>query len=168
MEMRRRLCHGRANGSIVPMAEQRAGKDQRVEMRAENLHQGMRLGPIFYIVESQQIQAFAAALHTANPLYQGDSSVSPPTMRLNDYALLIAQHFKGGRGGVHARQRCEFIEPVRAGQAVRVDGTVTSTERKRRKFYFTLEYETRDATDNRLLMRQAITSVLLNPEGGLA
>jgi hypothetical protein len=45
---------------------------------------------------------------------------------------------------------------------------VTATERKRGKFYFTLEYETRDATDNRLLMRQAITSVLINPEGELA
>jgi acyl dehydratase len=150
------------------MAEQAAGEDQRVEMRAENLHQGMRLGPIFYIVESQQISAFAAALHTANPLYQGDSPVAPPTMRLNDYALLIAQHFKGGKGGVHARHRCEFFVPVHAGQAVRVDGTVTATERKRGKFYFTLEYETRDATDNRLLMRQAITSVLINPEGELA
>jgi hypothetical protein len=150
------------------MAEQAAAKDQRVEMRAENLHQGMRLGPIFYIVESQQISAFAAALHTANALYQGDSPVAPPTMRLNDYALLIAQHFKGGKGGVHARHRCEFFEPVHARQAVRVDGTVTATERKRGKFYFTLEYETRDATDNRLLMRQAITSVLINPEGELA
>jgi acyl dehydratase len=149
------------------MAKQAAAKDQRLEMRAENLHQGMRLGPLFYLVESQQIGAFAEALHTANPLYHGDSPIAPPTMRLNDYALLIAQHFKGGKGGVHARHRCEFLEPVRAGQAVRVDGTVTATERKRGKFYFTLEYETRDATDNRLLVRQAITSVLVNPEGGL-
>ena len=149
------------------MAKQATGKNQRVEMRAENLHQGMSLGPLFYVVESQQIGAFAGALHTANPLYQGDSPVAPPTMRLNDYALLIAQHFKGGKGGVHARHRCEFVEPVRAGQAVRIDGTVTATERKRGKFYFTLEYETRDATDNRLLVRQAITSVLINPDGGL-
>jgi len=149
------------------MARQPAGKDQRVEMRAENLHQGMRLGPVFYVVESQQISAFSAALHTANPLYQGDLPVAPPTMRLNDYALLIAQHFKGGKGGVHARQRGELFEPLRAGQAVRVDGTVTATERKRGKFYFALEYETRDATDNRLLVRQAITSVLINPQGGL-
>jgi acyl-CoA thioesterase FadM len=69
---------------------------------------------------------------------------------------------------VHARHRGEFFEPVRAGQTVRVDGTVTAIERKRGKFYFTLEYETRDATDSRLLMRQVITSVLINPEGGLA
>ena len=149
------------------MAKQAAGKDQRVEMRAENLHQGMRLGPLFYVVESQQIGTFAGALHATNPLYQGDSPLAPPTMRLNDYALLIAQHFKRGKGGVHARHRCEFFEPVRAGQAVRVDGTVTGTERKRGKFYFTLEYETRDATDSRLLVRQAITSILINPEGGL-
>jgi acyl dehydratase len=166
--MRRRLCHGGVNGSIAAMAEQARGKDQRVEMCAENLHQGMRLGPIFYIVESQQISAFAAALETANPLYRGDSPLAPPTMRLNDYALLIAQHFTGGKGGVHARHRCEFLEPVRAGQAVRVAGTVIATERKRGKFYFTLEYETRDATDSRLLMRQAITSVLITPEGALA
>ena len=150
------------------MAEQAPGEDARLEMRAENLHEGMRLGPVFYVVELQQIGNFAAALHSESPLYQGDSPLAPPTMRLNDYALLIAQHFKGGKGGVHARHRAEFFEPVRAGQAVRIDGTVTKTERKRGKFYFTLEYETRDATDNRLLVRQAITSVLINPQGKLA
>jgi len=142
-------------------------KDGRIEMRAENLRAGMRLGPIFYIVEPEQINAFASALRTSNPLYQGEAALAPPTMRLLDYALLIAHHFKGGKGGVHAKHRCELIEPMRAGQAIRVDGTVTSTERRRGKFYFTLEYETRDATDDRLLTRQAITSVLLSPEGAL-
>ena len=150
------------------MSTERMEKDDRIEMRAENLHQGMRLGPVFYLVEAQQIRAFATAVRTSNALYQGDHPIAPPTMRLLDYAVLIAQHFKGGKGGVHAKHRCELIEPMRAGQAVRIDGIVTSTERKRGKFYFTLEYETRDATDNRLLVRQAITSVLINPEGQLA
>jgi hypothetical protein len=145
----------------------RTEKDNRIEMRAENLHQGMRLGPVFYMVGAEQVTAFAEALRTLNALYQGESAVAPPTMRLLDYALLIAQHFKGGKGGVHAKHRCEFFEPMRAGQPVRVEGTVTATERKRGKFYFTLEYETRDAADERLLVRQAITSVLLNPDGGL-
>jgi N-terminal half of MaoC dehydratase len=142
--------------------------DERAEMRAENLHQGMRLGPIFYIVTAEQVRDFAAALHTENPLYKGDGAVAPPTMRLLDYALLIARHFRGGKGAVHAKQRCEFFEPMRAGQAVRVDGVVTATERKRGKFYFTLEYETRDAASDQLLTRQAITSVLLNPKGEMA
>lgn len=150
------------------MSEETTEKDDRIEMRAENLHQGMRLGPVFYVVESEQIKAFAAAIRTDNLLYQGDTAFAPPTMRLLDYALLVAQHFKGGKGGVHAKHRCELIEPMRAGQAVRVDGVVTSTERKRGKFYFTLEYETRDAAEGTLLVRQAITSVLLNPEGGIA
>jgi len=144
-----------------------AQKDNRIEMRAENLHQGMRLGPVFYVVGAEQVGAFAEALRSSNPLYRGESAIAPPTMRLLDYALLIAHHFKGGKGGVHARHRCEFFEPMRAGQAVRIEGTVTSTERKRGKFYFTLEYETRDAADQRLLVRQAITSVLLSPEGSL-
>jgi hypothetical protein len=142
-------------------------KDQRLEMRAENLHRGMRLGPVFYTVEADQINAFAAALGTSSPLYLGDTPLAPPTMRLLDYALLVAKHFKGGRGGVHAKHRCEFIAPMRAGQNVRVDGVVTETERRRGKFYFTMEYETRDASDGTLLVRQAITSVLINPEGKL-
>src|SRR5262249_38190712 len=114
-----------------------------------------------------QIKKFAAALRTSNQLYQADSRLAPPTMRLLDYALLISSRFKGGKGGVHAKHRCEMFEPTRAGQAVRIDGVITNAERKRGKFYFTLEYETRDAEDNRLLVRQAITSVLLNPEGEL-
>ncbi len=149
------------------MSTEPIAKDDRIEMRAENLRTGMRLGPIFYIVEPEQIKAFASALRTSNPLYEGESAVAPPTMRLLDYALLIAHHFKGGKGGVHAKHRCELLEPMRAGQAIRVDGTVIATERRRGKFYFTLEYETRDATDDRLLMRQAITAVLLSPEGAL-
>ncbi len=150
------------------MTKSGSEEDNRIEMRAEALHKGMRLGPVFYVVEPDQIKAFAAALRTSNPLYEGAAALAPPTMRLLDYALLIAHHFKGGKGGVHAKHRCELFEPIRAGQAVRVDGTIVSTERRRGKFYFTLEYETRDATDERLLMRQAITSVLLNPEGALA
>ncbi len=142
--------------------------DQRAEMRAENLHQGMRLGPIFYVVAPEQVADFAAALRTENPLYRGEGALAPPTMRLLDYALLIAKHFRGGRGGVHARHRCDLIEPMRVGQAVRVDGVITATERRRGKFYFTLEYETRDATGDQLLTRQAITSVLLNPKGEMA
>jgi hypothetical protein len=153
--------------SANEMPGEQTEKDERIEMRAENVHVGMRLGPVFYVVESKQIDAFAAALHTSNPLYQGDSALAPPTMRLLDYERLIAHHFKGGKGGVHARHRCEFIEPLRAGQAVRVDGVFTAAEYKRGKFYFTLEYETHDAADGRLLVRQAITSVLINPEGAL-
>ena len=145
-----------------------AQPDERVEMRAENLHQGMRLGPVFYVVAPEQVADFAAALRTDNPLFRGEGAIAPPTMRLLDYALLIAKHFHGGKGGVHAKHRCEFMEPMRAGQAVRVDGVVTETERRRGKFYFTLEYETRDATSDRLLVRQAITSVLLNPKGEMA
>ena len=73
-----------------------------------------------------------------------DAIVSP-TMRLADYALLIATHLKGGKGGVHAKHWCEFHEPMRVGQSVKVEGKITATYRKRGKFYFTLEYESRDA-----------------------
>ncbi len=134
-------------------------------MRADNLREGMRLGPVFYVVSADQIRKFADALHSDNELYRTDTPIAPPTMRLQDYALLIAKHFKGGRGGVHAKQWCEFVKPVHAGQSVRVDGTITATYRKRGKFYFTLEYESRDAASEELLVRQAITSVLLSEDG---
>jgi len=139
--------------------------DDRLVMCAENLREGMRLGPIFYVVAPEQVRKFAAAIGTRNPLYAGDEPIVPPTMRLNDYALLISKHFRGGKGGVHAKHWFEFHAPMRIGQAVRVDGVVTSAAMKRGKYYFTLEYESRDATTDALLVRQAITSVLLNPKG---
>ncbi len=139
--------------------------DDRRPMRAANLREGMRLGPVFYVVSAEQIRKFADALKTDHPLYRGDEPIAPPTMRLQDYALLIAKHFKGGRGGVHAKHWCEFLKPVRAGQAIRSEGVITATYRKRGKFYFTLEYESRDAATDELLVRQAITSVLLSDEG---
>jgi hypothetical protein len=138
-------------------------------MCSENLHEGMRLGPIHYVVGDERARAFSEAVKATNPAFIPSASnpdaVVSPTMRLQDYALLIATHLKGGRGGVHAKHWCEFHEPMRVGQTVKTEGRITATYRKRGKFYFTLEYESRDAVTDRLLVRQAITSVLLNDHG---
>jgi len=138
-------------------------------MCPENLPEGMRLGPIHYVVTPERARAFSEAVKAANPDFIPDAhnpeAMVSPTMRLQDYALLIAAHLKGGKGGVHAKHWCEFHEPMRVGQAVRSEGRITATYRKRGKFYFTLEYESRDAVTDQLLVRQAITSVLLNDKG---
>jgi acyl dehydratase len=143
--------------------------DVRVPMRAENVRVGQTLGPLFYIVDAAQIAKFRTALDDANALFDpagaSSAALAPPTMRLQDYALLLASHFKGGRGGVHAKHRFEFIEPMRTGQAIRVEGRITSAERRRGKFYFTLDFEQSDAESGRTLCRQAITSVLLDDRG---
>jgi MaoC dehydratase-like protein len=139
--------------------------DRRIEMSAENLREGMTLGPIGYVVSGEQVSAFARALGSDNPLFTADApdgaQLAPPTMRLNDYALLIAAHFRGGSGGVHAKHKCELFEPLRVGQAVTVSGRIARTYRKRGKFYFEIEYEARDAASDQLLTRQTITSILL-------
>ena len=139
-------------------------EDHRILMCAENLREGMALGPIHYVVSGEQVNAFAAALKSGNPMFTGAASggqLAPPTMRLNDYALLIAEHFRGGSGGVHAKHKCELFEPMRVGQAIKATGRIARTYRKRGKFYFELEYEARDAVSDTLLTRQTITSVLL-------
>jgi len=144
-------------------------EDTKLPMCSENLRQGMRLGPIHYVIAPERARAFAEAVKATNPDFIVDErnpdALVSPTMRLPDYALLIAAHFKGGSGGVHAKHWCEFHEPMRVGQAIKTEGTITATYRKRGKFYFTLEYESRDAVTDQLLMRQAITSVLLNDKG---
>ena len=138
-------------------------------MCPENLHEGMRLGPLHYVITAERARAFSQAVKAANPdvipTPQNPNAIVSPTMRLPDYALLIATRLKGGKGGVHAKHWCEFHEPMRVGQAVKVEGTITATYRRRGKFYFTLEYESRDAVTGQLLVRQAITSVLLNESG---
>jgi hypothetical protein len=140
-------------------------EDRRLLMCPENLREGMKLGPVFYIVQPEQIENFAAATGTSNPLFKKNSpagsQIAPPTMRLQDYALLIASQFYGGSGGVHAKHWSEFHAPMRAEQPVKTEGSITKIWRKRGKFYFELEYESRDATTDELLVRQAITSVLL-------
>ena len=139
--------------------------EKRLLMCPENILEGMKLGPVFYFVKPEQIEAFARATGTSNPLFTKNSSagdqIAPPTMRLQDYALLIAAHFHGDTGGVHAKHWNEFHAPMRANQSVKTEGRITRVERKRGKFYFELEYESRDATTDALLVRQAITSVLL-------
>ena len=141
--------------------------ENRLLMCPDNVHQGMQLGPIFYTVTLAQIEAFARGTGSTNPLFSGEYQIAPPTMRLQDYALLIAAHFYGGSGGVHAKHWNEFHAPMRAGQTVRTEGRITGVERKRGKFYFVLEYESYDVATDELLMRQAITSVLLQ-EGKIA
>lgn len=136
-------------------------QEKRLLMRPENVREGMKLGPIFYTVGLEQIAAFARGTGSTNPAYLGEHPIAPPTMRLQDYALLIAERFYGGSGGVHAKHWNEFHAPMRAGQRVRSEGRITKVERKRGKFYFVLEYESYDAATDELLMRQAITSVLL-------
>ncbi len=140
--------------------------DERMLMCPENLREGMKLGPIWYIVMPEQIEAFARATGASNPSYTPNSpagaQIAPLTMRLQDYALLIAKHFRGGSGGVHARHRSEFFAPMRAEQAVRTEGQITKIWHKRGKFYFELEYESRDAVSEEILVRQAITAVLLH------
>ncbi|MGB8411599.1 MAG: hypothetical protein WCE23_02120 [Candidatus Binatus sp.] len=144
-------------------------ENTRLPMCAENLHEGMRLGPIHCVVTPEQACAFSQAVGAASAEFGADArnpgAIVSPTMRLQDYALLIATHFKGGTGGVHAKHWCEFHEPMRVGQSVKTEGKITATYRKRGKFYFTLEYESRDAVTDELLVRQAITSVLLNDKG---
>ena len=144
-------------------------EDLRLPMCPENLHEGMRFGPIHYVITPERARAFSDAVKAANPAFistaQNPDALVSPTMRLQDYALLIAAHLKGGKGGVHAKHWCEFHEPMRVGQAVKSEGRITATYRKRGKFYFTLEYESRDAVTDQLLVRQAITSVLLNDKG---
>jgi len=139
--------------------------EKRLLMCPENVRQGMRLGPVFYFVAPEQIEAFARGTASANPVFTKDSHVgdqiAPPTMRLQDYALLIAAHFYGGSGGVHAKHWSEFHAPMRANQTVKTEGYITKVELKRGKFYFELEYESRDAATDELLVRQAITSVML-------
>jgi hypothetical protein len=138
-------------------------------MCPENLHEGMRLGPIHYVVTLERARAFSEAVKaTSRDFIVDERNPNPivsPTMRLQDYALLIATRLKGGKGGVHAKHWCEFHEPMRVGQSVKVEGRISATYRKRGKFYFTLEYESRDAVTDQLLVRQAITSVLLNEKG---
>jgi MaoC dehydratase-like protein len=144
-------------------------EDLRLPMCPENLHEGMRLGPINYVVTPERARSFSDAVKAANPDFiptaQNPDAMVSPTMRLQDYALLIATHLKGGKGGVHAKHWCEFHEPMHVGQAIKVEGTIIATYRKRGKFYFTLQYESHDALTDQLLVRQAITSVLLNDKG---
>ena len=113
--------------------------ETRLLMCPDNVREGMKLGPIFYVVTPEQIEAFARGTST-NPLFTHDH-IAPPTMRLQDYALLIAAHFYGGSGGVHAKHWNEFYAPMRAGQSVKSEGRITRIEHKRGKFYFVLEYE---------------------------
>jgi hypothetical protein len=141
-------------------------EDTRLLMCPENLVPGTTLGPIFYIVSAEQISRFRLAMDRKNSVHLNrQAHLAPPTMRLQDYALLISSVFRGGSGGIHASHKSEFYEPMRVGQAIKTEGRIVRTYTKRGKFFFELEYESKDAETDALMVRHVITSVLLRSDG---
>ena len=61
-------------------------EDSRLPMCPENLHEGMRLGPIHYVVTVERARAVAGAVKAANPDFipsaDNPAPVVSPTMRL--------------------------------------------------------------------------------------
>src|SRR5215472_12072365 len=65
-------------------------EDSRLPMRPENLHRGMRLGPIHYVITAEQARAVADTVKAASPEFipgeDNSKAIVSPTMRLPDYA----------------------------------------------------------------------------------
>src|SRR5467141_1331025 len=79
----------RAEGLPIERKTDAMSDDGRLLMCPENLHEGMRLGPIHYVVMPEQARAFANAVGAQSRDFipdaeTGDAIVSP-TMRLQDY-----------------------------------------------------------------------------------
>src|SRR6202140_466316 len=68
-----RICHdcqGRSiarKGLPIERKTDAMSEDGRLLICPENLHEGMRLGPIHYVVMPEQVRAFAVAVGASNP-----------------------------------------------------------------------------------------------------
>jgi len=62
-------------------------EDGRLLMCPENLHEGMRLGPIHYVVMPEQARAFANAVGASNPEFIPDAKTGEAIGALQDSAM---------------------------------------------------------------------------------
>ncbi|HSU90767.1 MAG TPA: hypothetical protein VLI44_04920, partial [Sporolactobacillaceae bacterium] len=63
----------RAEGLLIERKTDAMSEDGRLLMCPENLHEGMRLGPIHYIVMPEQARAFANAVGAQDPEFIPDA-----------------------------------------------------------------------------------------------
>jgi acyl dehydratase len=116
----------------------------------DELEIGCRFPQVEYIVKNQTISEYNEAVQEKNDLFSSkenaqrygfDSTIAPPTMA----AIYVMEAFKSipaPPGGIHAKQRFEFIKPAMAGDLLCTSVVIVDKYIKRNKKYVEMASET--------------------------
>lgn len=117
------------------------------ELTYENLQVGEEFFSGEHVVTPEDIETYAFAVDDHHPWFFDDSPfggpIAPPTL-LGNQALRLRSTKYVVRGGLHAKQEFEFLQPIRPGMRVRTKGKLTDKYERRGKQYMVTEFVTID------------------------
>ena len=129
-----------------------------------DLDRGDVLGPVEFSLSPFVVREYCHAVELHQEYFQGSvDQIAPPTMIHLEKLRLYRHACPAGTGPtarVHIEYDATFHEPVRVGERLRVQGTVSERHAKRGREYVRLDIELRAVSDNRLLMTYRDTVIL--------
>lgn len=128
----------------------------------ENLRVGMTIGERSLTVTQAMVDAHCEAVGARREWYRGNSpaggAIAPPMIFINDLLAIYDANYKRF-GTIHAKLGYRFHKPVRVGERVRQEVTVTDLYVKRGKGWIVSELAVTNEAGE-LLLTSAHTSVL--------
>lgn len=124
----------------------------------ELTYDNLRIGEEFisgeHIVTPEDIETYAFAVDDHHPWFLADSPfggpIAHPTL-LGNQALRLRHSTYTVRGGLHAKQEFEFLQPVRPGMHVRSKGKLVDKYERRGRHYMVTEFVTVDEQGTELI-----------------
>jgi hypothetical protein len=135
-----------------------------------DLEKGDVLGPVEYRISPFQVREYCHSVEIHQEFFQGgrDQIVTPLLVHLDK--LRLYRHACPQGTGPHARVHIEYDatyhEEVKAGELIRVVGTITDRFIKRGRDYLILDMTWHRVSDNKLLVEYRDTVILaFKPSG---
>ena len=123
----------------------------------DELHVGLKVGPLRHTISLQMVRDFCAAL-PADAAVHEDAGLMPPTLLATDYIALLRGHLNLG-WGLMARHSLKILRPVAIGDTVTVSGEIVDKFVRKDRHYWTLRYDVRDSAGEPCLENVVTCSV---------
>lgn len=133
----------------------------------ENIEVGEQLGPIEIDVDEFLMRQHAFTVEDPVLPPDSDGQMAQASILLGELLRLLNTRYDPHEDvGLHQREQVWFDSPVRAGERVRLTGTVVDKYERRDRGYFVIEAEARVIGTDRLICRHRPVEAILigNPE----
>ncbi len=128
----------------------------------ENIEVGEQLGPIELDVDEFLIRQHEFTVEEQAPAADEDGQVAQASILLGELLRLLNTRYDPHHDvGLHQREQVWFSSPVRAGERVRLTGTMVEKYERRDRGYFVIEAEARVVGSDRLICRHRPVEAIL-------
>ncbi|MBI4641128.1 MAG: MaoC family dehydratase [Candidatus Tectomicrobia bacterium] len=125
---------------------------------------GEELEPAEYTISEKEVKEYADKLDEHHPWHLHDSpfggKIAHPLMTAVDATKLLRTKYSLA-GVVHTKSECEFINPARVGQPIRVTGKIVDKYQRRGRDFIVVDSVT-SHTDGTEIVKSKYTLMLRN------